>query len=79
MATSAATSQTRAVVDGVLEAVGDRRVGLAELEPDVEDQPLADLALGRGDAVVRVEREAVDLDGDDGLDRVLVVVELVVV
>ena len=78
MATSAATSQTRAVVDGVLDAVGDRRVGLAELEADVEDQPLADLALGRRHAVMGVQRQPVDLDRHDGLDAI-VVVEVVVV
>ena len=60
-----------AVVDGVLDAVGDQRVDLADVEADVEDQPLADLALGLGDAVVRVEREADDLDARADLRTVV--------
>ena len=80
-----------AVVDRVLDAVGDQRVGLADVEADVEHEPLADLPLGGGDAVVRVEREADDLDRDADLGtfpfvvvdrrsgRLVVVVELGVV
>ncbi len=52
------------VVDRVLEAVRRGRVGFAEVEPQVEDEPLADLALRCARAVVRVEREAGDLDRD---------------
>ena len=50
------------VVDRVLDRVGDRCVGLADVEAQVEHQPLADLALGLADAVVGVKREARDLD-----------------
>ena len=67
------------VVDGVFDRVGDSRVGLAHVEPQVEHQPLADLALGLADAVVGVEREARDLDRDR-LGRLLgVLAELVAV
>src|SRR5215207_8535548 len=37
-----------AVVDGVLQAIGDRGVGLADVEAQVKQQALADLALGLG-------------------------------
>ena len=47
----------RAVVDRVLDEVGHGRVALADLEAQVEDEPLADLALGRAHAVVGVERQ----------------------
>ncbi len=50
------------VVDRVLDRVGDGRVALADIEPQVEHQALADLALGLADAVVRVKREPGDLD-----------------
>ena len=50
------------VVDGVLDRVGDGRVGLADVEAQVEDEALPDLALGLADTVVRVQREACDLD-----------------
>src|SRR5262249_24219928 len=54
-------------------------VGLADVEADVEHQALADLALGGGDAVVREEREADDLDRDADLGAFAVrVVGLVV-
>ena len=33
------------VVDRVLDPVGDRRVALTDVEPQVQQQPLADLAL----------------------------------
>src|SRR3712207_8151203 len=46
-----------AVVDGVLDAVGDRGVAVVELERDVEHQPLAQLALRVADPVPRVERQ----------------------
>jgi hypothetical protein len=52
------------VVDRVLDRVGRRRVGLADVEAQVEHEPLADLALGVADAVVRVQRQAGYLDGD---------------
>ena len=52
------------VVDRVLDRVGDRRGGLADVDPQVEDETLADLALGLADAVVGVERQAADLDRD---------------
>src|SRR5262249_31543628 len=65
--------------DRVLDAVGDQRVGLADVEAHVEDDPLADLALLLGDPVVRVERQADDLDGDADLRTFLVVVVIVVV
>ena len=66
-----------AVVDRVLDAVGDQRVGLARVEADVEQDPLADLALLGGDAVVRVERQPDDLDGDPDLEALLVVIVVV--
>ena len=66
------------VVDRVLDEVGDRRVDLPDLEAQVDDQPLADLALGLGDPVVGVQRQAADLDDDLGV-RALVVGVLVVV
>src|SRR5581483_6433749 len=66
-----------AVVDGVLDAVGLGRVRLADVDADVEEQALADLALGGADADVRVQREARDLDRDDGL-HAAVEVEVVV-
>ena len=53
-----------AVVDRVLEPVGDRGVAVLEVEADVEDQPLAGLPLGLGDAVMGEDREAGDLDRD---------------
>src|SRR4051794_23180474 len=56
-----------AVVDGVLDAVGDQRVGLADVEAHVEHEALADLALGGRDAVVGEQREADDLDRDADL------------
>src|SRR3954452_6447992 len=41
------------VVDGVFDRVGDGRVGLADVEPQVEHEPLTHLTLGLADAVVR--------------------------
>ena len=63
-----------AVVDGVLDQVGHRGVDLADVEADVEQEPLADLALLGGDAVVRVERQPDDLDRDPDFEAFLVVV-----
>ena len=73
-ATSATSWHTSRVVDRVLDRVGDGRVALADVEAQVDHQPLADLALGLADAVVGVEREAGDLDRDRlrGLLAVLV-------
>ena len=69
------------VVDRVLDPVGHRRVDLPHLEPQVDDQSLADLALRLGDAVVGVERQAGYLDDDLGLAgpprRLVVVVGVV--
>ena len=53
-----------AVVDRVLDRVRDRRVALADVQAQVQHQALADLALGVADAVVRVQRQARDLDRD---------------
>src|SRR3954452_11551244 len=63
-----------AVVDGVGDVVGRRRVVAEHVERDVEHEALADLALGFADAVVRVEREAADLDRDRGVGDVVVLV-----
>ena len=60
-------SHTWRVVDRVLDAVGDGRVALAHIDPHVDEQALADLALGLGDPDVGVQREAADLDRDLGL------------
>src|SRR5215212_8545195 len=67
------------VVHGVLDAVGDRGVAFVELEGDVEDEPLADLALRLADAVMGVEREPRDLYRDGGRRGAALVAELVVV
>jgi hypothetical protein len=53
-------------------------VALADLEAQVEDQPLADLALRVAHAVMRVERQPGDLDRHLGLRAVLVPVLVVV-
>jgi len=45
------------VVDRVLDAIGLRSVGLADIDPDVKQQPLTDLALGGADSNVR-ERDS---------------------
>ena len=52
------------VVDRVVDRVGHRGVGPADVEPQVHDQALAHLALGVGDAVVGVQGQAGDLDRD---------------
>ena len=52
------------VVDRVLQRVGRGRVGLADVQPQVEHQALADLALGLAHTVVGVQREPRDLDRD---------------
>src|ERR1039458_4643754 len=65
------------VIDGVLDPIGLGGVGLADVDADVEQQPLSDLALGRADADVGVQGEPRDLDRDDGL-HAGVEVELVV-
>ncbi len=52
------------VVDRVLQRVGRGRVGLADVQSQVEHQTLADLTLGLAHAVVGVERESRDLDRD---------------
>src|ERR1035437_275709 len=64
------------VVDVALERVGARRVGLADVEPQVEHQPLADLTLGLGDAMMGVERKPADLDGDRLGGSLAIVVEI---
>src|SRR5918999_269045 len=66
-----------AVVDRVLDAVGDQRVRLADVEAHVEHQALPDLSLGRRDAVMGVERQPDDLDGDPDLGALLVVIVVV--
>ena len=60
------------VVDRVLEPVGEHRVAVGDVEGDVDHQPLADLLLGVGDAVVGVDREAAQLDLDRRLGSVAV-------
>jgi hypothetical protein len=60
------------VVDRVLQAIGQDRIAVGYVEADVDDQALADLLLGVGDAVVGVDREAVQLDLDRGLVPVVV-------
>src|SRR6185312_8391748 len=62
-----------AVVDGVLDAVSDGRVAGADLDPQVDHEALADLALGLGHAVMRVERQAGDLDRDERLRGLVLV------
>ena len=52
------------VVDRVLEAVGEHRVAVGDVEGDVDLEPLADLPLGLADPVVGVDREAAQLDLD---------------
>jgi hypothetical protein len=52
------------VVDRVLERVGCGRIGLAHVQPQVEDQALANLALGLAHTVVGVQRQSGDLDRD---------------
>ncbi len=67
------------VVDGVLERVGYGRVGLADVETQIEHQPLTDLALRLTHAVVGVQRQTGDLNRDR-LGRLLtIIVELAVV
>src|SRR5213076_2255527 len=46
----------------------------ADVEAQVEDEPLADLALGGRHAVVGEQLQAGDLDGDDGLRALVVLV-----
>ena len=78
-ATRLAISHTWRVVDRVLDPVGERGVALADVEPQVEQQPLADLALGRGHPDVRVQRQPADLDRDLWLGVPLLVLVLVYV
>src|SRR3954447_21483536 len=63
-----------AVVDGVLDPIGQRRVACAHLEAQVEDQPLAHLLLGVAHPVVGEEGEPGDLDRDVRLGRLVIVV-----
>jgi hypothetical protein len=65
------------VVHRVLDAIGQRGIGLADVEPQVEDQSLAHLALGLPHPVMGVERQPGHLHGDEGLGRLAGVVELV--
>ena len=51
-----------AVVDGVLDSVGEDRVAVGHVEGDVELEPLADLLLGVADAVVGVDRDTAQVD-----------------
>ena len=55
------------VVDRVLDAVGQRRVALADVQSQVEQQALADLALGRRHADMGEQRQPADLDRHLGL------------
>ena len=57
---------------GEVDAIGHGRVAVLQLEGDVEQQPLPDLALRLLDAVVRVERQADDLDADRRLAQLVV-------
>ena len=52
------------VVDRVLEPVGEHRIAVGHVEADVDLEPLADLPLGLGDPVMRVDGEAANLDLD---------------
>ena len=52
------------VVDRVLQRVRRGRIGLAHVQPQVEHQALADLALGLAHAVVGVQRQSGDFDRD---------------
>src|SRR5262249_11652836 len=62
------------VVDGVLDAIGDRRVALAHVEAEIQQEPLTDLALGGRHAQVGEQRQATDLDGHLGLGVTLLLV-----
>src|SRR6185312_419780 len=64
------------VVDRVLDPVGDRGVALPDIEPEIEQEALADLAFGRGHAHVREQRQAADLDRHLGLGVPLLLVVL---
>ena len=52
------------VVDRVLERVGRGGVRLTDVQPQVEHQSLAHLALGLAHTVVGVQRQPGDLDRD---------------
>jgi len=71
-ATSATSWPDLGVVDGVEDGVGDGGIRFAHVQPQVDHQALADLALGLADAVVRVQRQAADLDRD-GLGGLLAI------
>ena len=62
-----------AVVDRVLDPVGDGGVAIADIEPDVDEQALADLSLGRRHPHVGEQRQPADLDRDFGLRALLAV------
>src|SRR5580693_1433974 len=59
------------VVDRVLHSVGHGGIRFPHIQAQVDQQSLADLALGLAHAVVCVERETVDLDRD-GLEALFV-------
>ncbi len=63
-----------AVIDCVLYPIGDRRIALADVYPDVEQQPLADFALSGRDTDVGEQRQPADLDRYLGLGALLVLV-----
>jgi len=67
------------VVDGVIDRVRNRGVGLTDVQPQVENQPLADLPLGLADAVMGVQRKAADLDRDRLGGLLALLVEVVAV
>src|SRR5213078_1147520 len=52
------------IVDRVLEPVGQHRIAVGHIEADVDLEPLADLALGLRNSVMRVDGEAANLDLD---------------
>src|SRR5580704_9488416 len=62
------------VVDGVLDPVGDGRIDVADVHPEVEQQALPHLALCRGHAHVGEQRQSADLDRDLGFGMALALV-----
>jgi hypothetical protein len=67
-----------AVVDRVLDAIGERGVTLADIETEVQQQTLSDLTLGRRDTVMGVERQPADLDRHLGFGaRLVILVDVV--
>ena len=67
------------VVDRVLHAIGHGRVTVADVDAQVEQQPLSHLALGCRHPYMGEQREPGDLDRDLGLGMAFVVVLYLVV